>query len=78
MIVTIETFDIQEVEQLLQILKSLNIKNVSVKGIPSKQQPVITKGDKRLDSKALFGIWQDRPRTLEQVRSSAWKRNWDI
>jgi hypothetical protein len=78
MIITIETSGIQEVEQLLQVLKSLNIKNVSIKGIPSKQQPVITKGDKRLDPRALFGIWQGRPRTLEQVRSTAWKRNWDI
>lgn len=58
MIITIETSGIQEVEQLLQVLKSLNIKNVSINGIPLKQQPVITQGNKRLDTRALFGIWQ--------------------
>ncbi len=78
MIITIETSGIQEVEQLLQVLKSLDIKNVNINGAPPKPQPVITKGDKKLDPRALFGIWQGKPRTLEQVRSTAWKRNWNI
>lgn len=78
MTITIETSGIQEIEQLLQVLKSLNIKNISIKETPSKRQPVITKGDKKLDPRELFGIWQGNPRTLEQVRSTAWKRNWDI
>ena len=28
----------------------------------------ITKGDKSIDPTALFGIWKDNPRTLEQIR----------
>ncbi|MBN8684560.1 MAG: hypothetical protein J0L99_18060 [Chitinophagales bacterium] len=78
MTITIETSGIQEVEQLLQLLKSLNIKNISIKEVSPKRQPVITKGDKKLDPRDLFGIWQGNPRTLEQVRSEAWKRSWNI
>jgi len=78
MTITIETSGIQEIEQLLQVLKSLNIKNINIKEVSQKRQPVITKGDKRLDPRELFGIWQGNPRTLEQVRTTAWKRNWNI
>jgi len=78
MTVTIETSGMQEVEQLLKVLKSLNIKNINIKEASPKRQAVITKGDKRLDPRELFGIWQGNPRTLEQVRSAAWKRNWNI
>jgi hypothetical protein len=78
MTITIETSSIQEIEQLLKLLNSLNIKNINIKEASPKRQPVITKGDKKLDPRALFGIWQGNPRTLEQVRSEAWKRNWNI
>lgn len=78
MIVTIETSGIQEVEQLLQALKSLNIKAIKVETSPAAIHPTITKGDKKLDPKQLFGIWKDNARTLEQIRSTAWKRNWNI
>ena len=78
MTVTIETSEIQEVEQLLRLLKTLNIKNIKIQPSPSVLQPSITLGNKKLDPKQLFGIWKDNPRTIEQVRSTAWKRNWNI
>ncbi len=78
MIITIETSGIQEVEQLLQVLKSLNIKAVKVEASSPATQPTITKGDKKLDPKQLFGIWKDNPRSIEQIRSVAWMRNWNI
>ena len=78
MTITIETSGMQEIEQLLQLLKLLNIKNINIKEVSQKRQPVITKGDKKLNPRELFGIWQGNPRTLEQVRSEAWKRNWNI
>jgi hypothetical protein len=78
MTITIETSGIQEVEQLLTVLKSLNIKSISIKEKPVKREPTISKGDKKLNPRELFGIWQGSPRTPEQVRSTAWKRNWDI
>lgn len=77
MTVTIEMSGIQEVEQLLKVLKSLNIKSIKVQTAAASTRPAITKGDKKIDPKALFGIWKDHPRTIEQIRSTAWKRNWD-
>jgi hypothetical protein len=78
MIVTIEASGIQEVEQILQVLKSLNIKEIRIEDPPSASQPTIIRGDKMLDPTQLFGIWKDNPRTTEQIRSTAWKRNWNI
>lgn len=78
MTITIETSGIQEVEQLLKVLKSLNIKTIKVQPSLVALRPTITKGDKKLDPRQLFGIWKDNPRTIEQIRSTAWKRNWNI
>ncbi len=78
MTITIETVSMQEVEQLLKMLKLLNIENVNINELSPQRQPIITKGDKKLNPRDLFGIWQHSPRTLEQVRSTAWKRNWNI
>jgi hypothetical protein len=78
MTVTIEASGIQEIEQLLQVLKSLNIKTIKLQSSPIPPRPSITRGDKTLDPKQLFGIWKDNPRTIEQIRSTAWKRDWNI
>jgi hypothetical protein len=75
--VTIEAADIQEVEKILILLKSLNIKNIEVIPGPSSQGPFITKGDKKVDPRLLFGIWKDAPRSLESIRAADWTRNWD-
>jgi hypothetical protein len=75
--VTIEAVDIQEVEKILFFLKSLNIKNVEVIPGPSGPGPSITKGDKKVDPRLLFGIWKDNPRNLEGIRAANWKRNWN-
>ena len=56
MTITIETVSMQEVEQLLKMLKLLNIENVNE--LSPQRQPVITKGDKKLNPRDLFGIWQ--------------------
>lgn len=78
MTVIIETSSVQEIEQLLVLLKSLDINKISISDKKHEQQPTITKGDKRLNPKELFGIWADKPRTLEQIRSTTWNRNWNI
>lgn len=75
--VTIEAIDIQEVERILFLLKSLNLKNVEVIPGPSGQSPSITKGDKKVDPRALFGIWKDSPGSLEAIRDANWKRDWN-
>lgn len=76
MTITIETIGIREIEQLLQVLKSLNIKNITIKEGASKQPPVISKGDKNLDPRACLAFGKHRE--LDQVREEAWKRNWNI
>ena len=78
MTVTIETSGIQEIEQLLQVLKSLNIKTIKIQPSRVTLAPSVTRGDKSLDPKELFGIWKDNPRTIEQIRSTGWNRNWNI
>jgi hypothetical protein len=74
MIVTIETSKIQEIEQILSLLKSLNIKAVKIESSTSSLQPKITRGDKSIDPKQLFGIWKDHPRTIETIRTSLQQR----
>ncbi len=39
--------------------------------------PVI-KGDKKIDPTSLFGIWANKPRSLESIRKDAWQRKADI
>jgi hypothetical protein len=75
MTITIETSGIQEVEQLLTLLKSLNISTIKIQESPVAPPPSITKGNKNLGPKELFGIWKEKPRTIEQIRSTAWNRN---
>jgi hypothetical protein len=69
MVITIETSGIQEIEQLLLVLKTLNIKSIKISESKTKARPIITKGDKKIDPKELFGIWQDKPRTIETIRT---------
>jgi hypothetical protein len=38
-----------------------------------KMKP-ITKGNKKLDPKALFGIWAAQPRDIETIRKAGWQR----
>ena len=45
---------------------------LSVKASGNDTVPAITKGDKSVDPTALFGIWKDNPRTLEEIRKDAW------
>ncbi len=77
MIVTIETNTIDEIEALFRLLKQLNIKNVNVKSENKRIAPIV-KGDKTIAPQDLFGIWEDNPKSLEDLRNKAWKRNWNI
>ncbi len=78
MTITIETTGIQEMEQILHLLQTLNIRNIQVQPDATKPQPNITKGNKKINPKALFGIWEEEPRTIEEIRSTNWQRNWNI
>lgn len=77
MTITIETSNIQEVEQVLNLLKAIGIKSVKVHDSFEKPVPAITEGDKNIDPEDLFGIWATNPRNIEEIRSTAWARNWN-
>lgn len=35
----------------------------------------LTKGDKSLDPSSLFGMWANKPRTIEAMRQQGWQRH---
>ena len=71
--VTLEISDLNEIEKLLNTLKKFKVKDVSI--TPGKHaQAFISKGNKKINPKDLFGIWKKKPRTIEQIREKAWKR----
>ncbi|MFN0036439.1 MAG: hypothetical protein ACKVUS_15345 [Saprospiraceae bacterium] len=75
MTITIESVNAKELEQLLSVLKSMNLSGVQVKShAPRREKPTIIVGDKSIDPMALFGIWKEGPRSLEEIRNAAWKR----
>lgn len=79
MTVTIQASGLQEMEQLLHLIKSLNIKDLKIDFSSKKEiEPTITKGDKTINPTELFGIWKESPKTIEDLRSNNWKRNWDL
>jgi len=43
----------------------------------SKDEIPVVKGDKQINPRALFGIWADKQRNLEDIRQSNWLRNWE-
>jgi len=76
---TIELKNLKELEKVIQLLQSLQLDEITVLPTkPSNTSPTITLGDKALDPKALFGIWQEAPRSLKEIRSKSWNRNWKI
>jgi hypothetical protein len=56
MIITIETSSLQEIKPLLLALKSLNIKSIKIQESPVTPKPIITRGNKKLDPKALLAF----------------------
>ena len=41
-------------------------------------EPSVTKGDKTLNPTELFGLWENNPLNLQDIRKQNWKRNLDI
>jgi hypothetical protein len=78
--VTIEINNQSELEKLFSFFKTFQFENIKVVS-PSNVQTdtsFITKGDKKINPKELFGIWKENPRDIETIRNNSWKRNWDI
>lgn len=80
--VTIEITDIKEIEVLMKLLQKFNLENVKVvEGIEKQEDkeegPTLIKGDKSIDPGGLFGIWEEKPRKIEEIRNKSWGRNWN-
>lgn len=75
--ITIETSNWNDIQRIVAMLKSLDISDFNIVSTEEKKS-LISKGDKTLDPQSLFGIWKDNPRKLDEIRTKAWKRNWDI
>jgi len=71
--VTIEIDSKSEMEKLSALFKAFDIRKISVIPTDNKTMP-LTKGDKKIDPTALFGIWSKKPRTLESIRNQAWSK----
>jgi hypothetical protein len=72
--ITIEIDSKTELEKLSALFETFKINTVKV--ISADDTDVaVTKGDKKLDPKALFGIWADKPRDIQSIRKAAWQRD---
>ncbi|MFK7950955.1 MAG: hypothetical protein AB8G11_25470 [Saprospiraceae bacterium] len=74
--ITIETLNFTEFEKILQLIQNLNIQDIRISSNVDK--PTIVKGNKSANPKALFGMWKDNPRDLNEMRKKTWSRNWDL
>jgi hypothetical protein len=78
--VTIEINNQFELEKLFTFFKTFQFENIKVVSSQNVQTDTsfITKGDKKINPKELFGIWKDNPKDIDTIRNNSWKRNWDI
>jgi hypothetical protein len=72
--VTIEIDSKSELDKLSALFKTFKINTVKITPSNSADIPLI-KGDKKIDPKALFSIWKNKPRSLESIRKEAWQRD---
>ena len=71
--ITIEIDSNSEMEKLSALLKTFNINTVNVTSAGEVALTVL-KGDKKIDPKSLFGIWEDQPQSIDDIRKTAWQR----
>jgi hypothetical protein len=80
---TIEVSSQSELEKIVlffQTLKMDSVRIISDSLLPKpkktrKKVTNITKGDKSIDPTELFGMWADKPRSIEDIRKQGWQRN---
>ena len=74
--VTLEIANFEELEKLFLFFKSIQLDKVEVNyKNESLIEDVLERGDKTQDPTALFGMWKDNPRDIEEIRNKNWKRN---
>ena len=76
--IILETTDFNELQKIILFIKSLQLEKIEINYSNTLPTSNIQKGDKTQDPRALFGIWKDKPRSIEEIRNQNWKRNWEI
>ena len=76
---TIELKSNQDMEFLLELLRKFDFINSIKRENPMEKNKQgnlpIEWCKKNADIMALAGIWKNEPRTIEEIREKAWKRN---
>ncbi|MDZ7936079.1 MAG: hypothetical protein U5M51_14150 [Emticicia sp.] len=72
--VTLEITNLGEIEKLFSFFQTVKLDGVQVSSEDFKRKPKIKKGNKSLNPKELFGIWQESPKNIEDIRANAWQR----
>jgi len=72
--VTLEISNFDEMEKLLSLFQTMNLKNIKIISSHKDLKSNILKGNKALNPKELFGIWKDSPRNIKDIRDKAWDR----
>ena len=71
--ITIEIDSKSELEKLSALFKKFNINAVNIASADETALTVV-RGDKKIDPKSLFGIWEDQPQNIESIRKAGWQR----
>ncbi len=74
---TIDAVELNDLEKIIAFLSKFKLIQVKIDSPTKNSMPTITRGDKSIDPRPLFGIWEENPRTFVEIRNNAWKRNWD-
>ena len=72
--ITVEISNVTEIERFFSLVKMLQLDNIQVVTASRKEFPTIQKGNKNLNPRALFGIWENDSRNVDGIRIDAWKR----
>jgi hypothetical protein len=71
--ITIEIDSKSELDKLSALFQTFKINTVKVISADGNTMPIIS-GDKKIDPTGLFGIWANKPRSIENIRKEAWQR----
>lgn len=72
--ITIEIESKTELDKLSAFFEAFKINTVNVIAPEDTMSP-ITKGNKKIDPTSLFKIWEKHPKSLDDIRKTAWQRN---
>lgn len=74
----IEKNDTNDLKSLYKLFFLTNEAQVLHNVLDTKNKFQISKGNKKLSPTALFGIWEQKPRSLEELRNNNWNRNMSL